>query len=154
MSERDSKMVLVSSEVEIRESSDGPRITGIIVPEGRAARAGRAELFAPNSVVWSGDGIALRAEHRGAEVGRAQPVRHPDGTIRISAKATPELRAAFNAGRKYLSVEFHSLAEIRTSAGIRELTRAFVDAAALVPNPEYSGTEAEVRSQAEVKIWL
>ena len=140
--------------IEFRDSDTGPRLTGVIVPEGRAARAGRAELWAPGSASWGSEGIALRAEHRGAEVGRALPVRHSDGTIRISAKATPELRSAFDAGRTFLSVEFHSLAEVRTAGGVREVQRAFIEAAALVPNPEYGGTKAEVRSQAEVLVWL
>ena len=145
---------ITTTEMEFRDSDTGPRLTGVIVPEGRAARAGRAELWAPGAASWSSDGIAIRAEHRGSELGRAQPVRHPNGEITISTKATPELRAAFEAGRKYLSVEFHSLAEVRTAGGVRELQQAFIEAAALVPNPEYGGTRAEVRSEAEVKVWL
>ena len=145
---------ITTTEIEFRESDTGPRLTGTIVPEGRAARAGRAELWAPGSASWSSDGIAIRAEHRGSELGRAQPVRHPNGEITISTPVTPELRAAFDAGRKYLSVEFHALSEVRTAGGVRELQRAFIEAAALVPNPEYGGTRAEVRSQAEVKVWL
>ena len=140
--------------IEFRDSDTGPRLTGVIVPEGRAARAGRAELWAPGSASWGSDGIALRAEHRGAEVGRALPVRRANGEITISTPATPELRAAVDAGRKFLSVEFVPLAEVRTAGGVRELQRAFIEAAALVPNPEYGGTRAEVRSQAEVKVWL
>ena len=145
---------ITTTEIEFRESDTGPRLTGTIVPEGRAARAGRAELWAPGSASWGSDGIALRAEHRGAELGRAQPVRHANGEITISTPATPELRSAFAAGRKYLSVEFHSLSEVRTAGGVRELQRAFIEAAALVPNPEYGGTEAEVRSKREVTVWL
>ena len=142
------------SEVEIREAEGGPRLSGIVVPEGRAAVGGRAEVWAPNSAVWAQDGIAIRAEHRGPEVARAQPVRHPGGEVRISVKATPEIRAAFAAGRKYLSSEFHSLAETRTAGGVREIQRAFIEAAALVPSAEYGGTRAEIRSQDEVTVWL
>ena len=140
--------------IEFRDSDTGPRLTGTIVPEGRAARAGRSELWIPGAASWGSEGIAIRAEHRGAELGRAQPVRHANGEIRISTAATPELRAAYDAGRKFLSVEFHSLLEVRTAGGVRELQRAYIEAAALVPNPEYGGTKAEVRSATEVKVWL
>ena len=59
--------------VELREASDGPKLRGTILQEGRAAKGGRAELFAPGSVVWASDGIALLAEHRGAELAARRP---------------------------------------------------------------------------------
>ena len=77
----------------------------------------RPEVFAPGALVWGADGIAIRTEHRGAEVARAIPTRGPDGSIRISAIATPEIRAAYASGKRYLSAEFQSLAEIRTAGG-------------------------------------
>ena len=39
--------------VEIRETAGRPRLVGVILQEGHAARCGRAELFAPGSVVWT-----------------------------------------------------------------------------------------------------
>ena len=140
--------------IEVRESDEGPRLRGVILPEGRAARAGRNELFVLGSATWGADGIEIRGVHRGPSLGRALPVRHANGEIAIDVKASPELRAAFDAGRKYLSAEFHALAEVRTAGGVREIQRAFVEAAALVPSPEYGGTRAEIRSQDEVKVWL
>ena len=61
--------------VEVREADDGPKLRGTILQEGRAAQGGRAEVFAPGSVVWASGGIALLGEHRGAELARrARPV--------------------------------------------------------------------------------
>ena len=85
------KTITRSVELELREESDGPRLRGTILQEGRAG-VSRAELFAPNSVIWPQDGIAIRLEHRGREVARAIPTRYPGGEIRIDTPATPELR--------------------------------------------------------------
>ena len=52
--------------VEIREAKDGPMLHGVLIQEGRAASV-RAEVFAPLSLVWASDGIAIRAKHLGAE---------------------------------------------------------------------------------------
>ena len=57
--------------VEVREADDGPKLRGVVLQEGRAAQGGRAEVFAPFSVVWPSDGISLLGEHRGAELARA-----------------------------------------------------------------------------------
>ena len=109
-------------EIEIREADDGDRLVGVILQEGRAASV-RPEVFAPGALVWGEDGIAIRVAHRGAEVTRAIPVRSPTGEIRISALATPEIRAAFASGKRFLSAEFQPLAEIRTVGNIREIQR-------------------------------
>ena len=140
-------------EVEIRESADGQRLRGTLLQEGRAASV-RAEVFAPGALVWGADGVAILTEHRGREVARAVPVRGSDGSITISALATPEIRAAFAAGKRYLSAEFQALAETRTAGGIRELQRAYVGAAALVRSPEYVQARAELRAKARRRPWL
>ena len=149
---------VTTAALEIRESDRGPRLSGTILQEGRAATAGRAEVFAPGSLTWDASGIAIKTEHRGADVGRAVPSRHPDGVVQISTPATPEIRAAFDAGKKWLSVEFHALSETRTAGGVREIARAFVEAAAMVADPEYQQAVAEVRSSntrdLELAAWL
>ena len=43
---------------------------------------------------------------------------------------------------------------VLTAAGVREIERATVDAAALVPSGEYAQATAEVRSKREVRLWL
>ena len=138
--------------VEVREASDGPMLSGTVLQEGRAAQGGRAEVFAPLSVVWPSDGIALLAEHHGSELARAVPTRDADGSLRIETPATAAILAAYET-RRYFSVEFHAIQEVRTAGGVREIQRALVDAAALVASPEYPNVKAEVRTSAR-RVWL
>ena len=111
-------------QIEIREVKDGPMLHGILIQEGRAASA-RAEVFAPGSLQWSAEGIALRAKHLGVEDSRAIPTRDSDGSIRIAAPASAAIVAAFNEGRRFLSIEFHALQETRSKSGVREIQSAF-----------------------------
>ena len=151
---REVETVGPSVEVEIREADGGERLVGVVLQEGRAASV-RPEVFAPGALVWGADGIAIRTEHRGAEVARAMPTRGADGEIRISAIATPEIRAASASGKRYLSAEFQSLAEIRTAANVREIQRAYISGGALVCSPEYTQARAEVRQRASRRRpWL
>ena len=147
---RDTLQYVVPAEV--REASDGPMLSGTVLQEGRAAQGGRAELFAPLSVVWPSDGIAILGEHHGSELARAVPTRDADGSLRIETKATAPILAAF-AARKYFSVEFRSISEVRTAGGVREIQRALVDAAALVSDPEYPNVKAEIRDRRR-RVWL
>ena len=128
--------------VEVRASEDGPMLRGVILTEGRAASGGRAELFAPGSVVWPSDGIGILTEHRAT------------GEIRVEARATDAIRRAVDvAGRRYMSVEFHAQEERTTAGGVREVLRAMVDAAALVCSPEYDVTSAEIRRSRGPRLW-
>ena len=142
-------MHTLRSTVEIRESESGPTLHATVLQEGRAARGGRAELFAPGSVVWPADGIEIRTRHLGPAEARAVPVRQPNGEIRISVPASPAMVQAVSEGRDAMSVEFHALREIRTAGGVREIERALVDGASLTDDPEYSQTAAEVRFETE-----
>ena len=126
---------------------------GVLIQEGRAASA-RAEVFAPGSLVWGSEGVAIRAAHLAGEDSRAIPTREKNGEIRIAAPASPALVAAFNEGRRFLSIEFHSLKETRSAAGVREIQSAFLPGAALVSSPEYSQATAEVRARSRPKVWL
>ena len=146
-------MVRVKVVTEIRES--GGELHGTILTEGRAASGGRAELFAPGSVSWPSDGIAILTEHRGEPETRAFPHRAQNGEIKIRAKATESIKAAIRDGKKFMSVEFAGLEERTTQAGVREVLKAYVDAAALVREPEYDTTMAELRSKRRRRrIWL
>ena len=138
--------------IELRESESGPVLHGVILQEGRAGRQ-RRELFAPGSVSWPSEGIAIRTAHLGPTEATAIPTREPTGEIRISAPATPAIVAAVKAGRNRMSVEFAPLRETRTESGIREIERAFVDGAALTDRPEYQQTAAELRELAPRKWW-
>ena len=135
--------------LELRETvpGDGPLLSGTIIQEGRAATGGRAEVFAPGSVVWPASGVGVLLRHHGAVETRAVPTREADGSIRISAPANDAMRQAFEAGRRFLSVEFEAVREVRTAGGVREVQRAFVDAAALTDRPEYAQARAEVRER-------
>ena len=139
--------------VELREADEGPLLRGTVLQEGRAAQGGRAESFAPLSVVWPSSGLAILAEHRGAALAHAVPVRDADGSLRIETPATPAILEAF-ATRKFFSVEFHAISEIRTKSGTREITRALVEAAALCARPEYIQASAEIRAHSGRKVWL
>ena len=139
--------------VELREATGGPQIVGCLIQEGRAASQ-RAEIFAPLSLIWAADGIALRSKHLGSEDARAIPTRSPNGEIRIAAPASPALVDAFNEGRKFLSIEFHALKETRSAAGIREIQQAFLPGAALVKSPEYKMARAELRSSRRRRVYL
>ena len=139
--------------VEIREAKDGPRLRGTVLQEGRASQGGRAESFAPLSVVWPSAGIAILEEHRGAVLAHAVPVRDADGSLRIETPATQPILEAYET-RKFFSVEFHAISEVRTKGGVREITRALVEAAAMVAHPEYSQATSEVRARSRRKVWL
>ena len=145
-------METLNCPVEVRESETGPMLHGVLIQEGRAASA-RPEVFAPLSLVWASEGVAVRAEHRGVEVTRAIPTRESNGEIRIATPAPPEIVAAYNEGRKFLSIEFHALQETRSKSGVREIQQAFMPGAALVAEPEYTQATAEVRSKQR-RVWL
>ena len=138
--------------VEVRESASGPMLHGVLIQEGRAASV-RAEVFAPLSLVWASDGVAIRAKHLGAEDSRAIPTRETNGEIRIATPASAAIVGAFNEGRRFLSIEFHALQETRSAAGVREIQQAFLPGVALVADPEYKQARAEVRSKQR-RVWL
>lgn len=145
-------------DVEVRESEgDGPRLHGVIIQEGRAAAGGRAEVFAPGSIVWPERGIEIRTAHLGRAEAVAMPTRQPNGEIRIAVKATPAIVQAVRSGRDAMSVEFNAIREHRTAGGVREIERAFVDGAALTTpgKSEYEQTAAELRDRKrKVAVWL
>ena len=141
--------------VEIRESGNGrPRLRGVMLQEGRAASGGRAEVFAPGSVSWPTEGVGILTRHRAEPEIHAQPVRHRDGRLEVVADATAAIRQAVAEGRRYMSVEFHAIRERVTAGGVRGILEAMVPRAALVDNPEYDSTAAEVRKRRQRRVWL
>ena len=140
--------------LEERAIDGAPSLVGVIVQEGRAASGGRAEVFAPLSVVWPSDGIGILTAHLGPVEIRTIPNRESDGSITIKAKATPAIREAFKT-KKFLSVEFRAELDSVTPGGVREITRGFVSAAAMTSKPEYSQAIAEVRrKRTRRRVWL
>lgn len=142
-------MANTTFEVELR--AEQQEFFGVMLTEGRAARNLR-ELFAPGSVTWPSTGVAILTEHLGEPEVRAHPVRTRSGELQLQGQATDGIRQAIAAGKRYMSVEFKSLRETVTAGGIREITSALVDAAALVSSPEYSQTAAEVRGDTLARL--
>lgn len=139
-------------DVEVLElRDDGGTLYGTLIQEGRAASRLR-EIVAPGAVEWPSEGVGVMVKHYGAVEVRAIPERHPDGRITLQARATDAIRAAVAAGSRFMSIEFDALKERRTAGGIREILRALVPGVALVPNPEYVQTGAEVRTEARARI--
>lgn len=142
-------------EIEIRqEANREPTLHGVMLTEGRAASGGRKEVFAPGSVSWPSEGVEIAPSHKAASESRAHPVRGGNGELRITARATEALRSAVQAGAKFMSVEFHALEERTTEGGVREILRCLVMRAALVSNPEYDTTAAELRNKKRPRVWL
>lgn len=143
-----------SFEIELRQAERRePELIGTILTEGRAASGGRTELFAPGSVSWPSEGVGIAAGHDGETEVRAHPVRGRDGKLTIRARATASLRQAVENGSRFMSVEFHALQERRTQGGVREILSALVQRAALVPDPEYDTTAAELRNKRRRRWW-
>ena len=151
---------MIHCEIEIREQTGRePTLHGVIIQEGRAATGGRREVFAPGAVEWPTAGVGIMLKHRGAIETRGQVIRGRDGRLTLTARATDEIRQAVADGKRYMSVEFTALNERTTKGGVREILRAFVDAAALTNRPEYDSTAAEIRSSAadlerKARVWL
>ena len=145
---------LVSGAVELRaaQDGDGEQLYATLITEGRAASGGRAELFTPGSAEWPTKGVGILTMHRGTVEARAIPDRQPDGRITVVTPATPAIREAVQGGRDRMSVEFHALEERTTKGGVREVLKGFIMRAALVDNPEYDTTAAEVR-EADREHW-
>lgn len=143
---------------EIRETAGRePEITGILLQEGRIARR-RKELFAPGAICWPSEGVEIRTRHRVPGNVRGHPVRDRNGTIRITARATPEIEQAVRSGKAHMSIEFHALEQRFNESGVREINRAIVPSVALVARPEYIQTRAEIREsdylERRARAWL
>ena len=146
--------------VELREATaDTPaRLTGVLLPIGRVA-VDRQEIFTPGSVTFPAGGVRLLLEHRGRTVCRFTPVEDvAAGEWRIDAELPDstegrEAAALVKSGRRpALSVEFFALSDRRVSK-VREVEKAFIEAAALCREGVYDQARVEVRSR-EIPQWL
>ena len=144
---------ITAVECELREVSGEPKLSGTLIQEGRIARR-RAEVFAPGSIQWPGNGIGVQVGHHSPVEVRAMPVRSPRGHIEISARTTPAIVEAVEAGKSGLSVQFYALKETRNASGVREIQEALVTHAALVESPEYEQGRAELRDTGRFIFWL
>ena len=66
-----------SIELREAEAEAGPTLHGVVLQEGRAAQGGRAEVFAPLSVVWPSNGVARSWANTAGlpQLARAVPTR-------------------------------------------------------------------------------
>ena len=146
-------METLQCSVEVREEGESPQLVATVLAEGRAATAGRRELFIPGSCAWPSKGIEVLLEHFGQPEARAVPVRNEEGCIEIQTPATPAIVEAVKAGSRYMSIEFVATRERQTVAGIREVLQAVLLAATLTATPEYDTTVAEIRTKRR-RVWL
>ena len=145
--------------VELRESStdDSPgRLDGLILPVGRIA-ADRKEVFIPGAATFPDGGVRLLLEHQGREVMAFEPVDGLDGyhieaVLPNSDEGREAAELVQSGKRSSLSVEFEAIEEERVSE-VREVRRALISAAALVPAGAYEQARAELRSR-ELQWWL
>ena len=143
-------MASLNRVIEVRQ--EGQNLVGVIVQEGRVAR-NLAEVFAPNSLEWAASGVDLRQSHGGRILRKIFPYRETDGRITFQTAADAEVREIFEGGRRFLSVEFVAREESRNTSGVREITRAYLDAVAMVASPEYKQATSEIRSHQEVTFY-
>ena len=142
--------------LEEREGGSG-RIRGTILPIGRIA-GDRREVFTPGSVSWPAAGVRLLAEHRGRQVMRFTPIERagnleideqlPDSDL--GREVAGEIRSGKRSG---LSVEFHAT-EDRMVQGVREISGALVNGAAVTASPAYRQARAEVRESIKHRLVL
>lgn len=137
----------LTAEVEVRDADSGPVASVTLIQEGRAATGGRAEVFAPRALQWPSEGIPLRLAHLGPEAMRVYPTRDAELRVSASAPATADVAQAIRGGKNRASIEFHSLDEVRTAAGVREIRSALLVGASLTDRPEYEQGVAEVRAR-------
>ena len=135
------------------ETRQGPgRIVGTLMTYGERAKD-RAEMFAPGALHWPDGGIILNEQHsRTAPILRFTPELVGD-EVRIDAQLPDTQRGRDaatmirNGTMTGLSIEFRAEAEGR-AAGVRQIRRAHLSAAALVDSPSY-GTSVEVRDKGQ-----
>lgn len=139
--------------VEVRQEAND--LVATLIQEGTPATGGRREVFTNGSMEWQ-EGVNILLVHRGKPETRAIPERQADGRITIKTPLTPAIRQAWDAGKRFMSVEFHPIEE-RTISGIRTFKRALLVAAAMVVKPEYDMATAELRDTAkrrQRRYWL
>ena len=145
-------METIQRQVEFR--ADGRKLSGLAMPYGDVSPLYN-ETFAPGSIVLA-DSVALNLRHNQLQAVAFYPgggLSFDDGpeALRMSADL-PKIPAADLALKQVregrlsgLSVEFHSLAESRSTSGVRVVERARLVGLALCQDPAYLQTSVEAR---------
>ena len=169
--------LLIPIEYRADETRESPgRLTGVLMAYGSRAR-NLPELFEQDSLHWRDDGIVIRELHpqrdaQGRPINSTPPIMRAvpflEGReLRIDAPLpnTTKGRDVAESMRGPLplygglSVEFAPEKETR-QGGIRRISRALLDGAALVLRGEYADSTVEVREGAgldrrpEATLWL
>ena len=164
-------------EVEYRadDSNDSPGVlTATLMAYGQRGRR-RAEVFEENSLHWPEDGIIIRELHppkdaQGRPIISTPPILRTvpfveNRELKISAPLPNSTRgrdlAEVMKGPRPLysgmSIEFEPERESRRG-GLRVISRAFLEGAALVFKGEYADSIVEVRAELErrpeIFLWL
>ena len=151
---RDMENLLVPLEFRADETRESPgMLAGVLMSYGSRAND-RPEMFEQGAFHWRESGIIIREQHnREAPIVRGIPyLEGKELRIEIPLPNTSRGRDAATNMRGPnplyggLSVEFNSEQETRR-AGLRVITRAFLDGAGLVDNPSYLTSTVEVRGE-------
>ena len=130
------------------------RLTGTLVTYEKRA-ADRPEMFKAGAFAWADGGIVINGQHdRKAAIVRAIPymdgmdlkIDTPLLDTQAGRDAATNVRAGLWTG---LSSEFHALKQ-ESNRGVREISKAWLSAAALVDSPSYAEATVEVRNR---KYW-
>lgn len=145
----------------IRERRGEPELHATILAEGRVSTGvakdfedAHSEVFAPGAARWPADGIGIAVEHTPETETRAHPIRKRNGEITVVARATERIRAAFAAGKRFMSIEYWPVSERVTAAGVREVTEGLLQRAVLTDHPVFDTTSARLRSGDRRRWWL
>ena len=135
------------------KTTPGRLVGTLLTYETRASD--RRELFKRGAIHWPESGLVVNDMHdRRSPLLRAVPFLDGDA-LKIDAPfpdtqrardAATNLREGILTG---LSVEFFAEKETRSSAGIREILRAYVPRAGLVDVPSYADSLVEVRAKLD-----
>ena len=138
------------------------RLTGVLMRYGEPAK-NRRESFAPGALSWPANGIILRRQHnRTVPIMRVVPELRGAGAEVVIDAPLPDTQAGRDTAREIrdglfagLSVEFRATAQ-RYVGGQRVITKALLNGAGLVDDPEYGGSRVELRQRIEGRrrLWL
>ena len=139
--------------VDIELRKGGRMLHGVILTEGRVSQD-RKEIFVPGAAEWPSTGIRVRPGHL-SETGAVTGFPKRMGSeIVLTVPASKEIRSAVESGCRHMSVEFQSIEENTTPSGVREILRGMILGAAVVGNPSYQQTAAELRSGSSLSEFV
>ncbi len=158
--------LLVPIEYRADDSNESPGLlSGTLMAYGTRGRR-RAEMFEQNAFHWSADGIVIRELHPNPNGQPTPPILRTvpflEGReLKISASLPNTTRGRDVAESMKgplplyggLSVEFAAEKQATNRNGVRVISRAYLDGAALVLRGEYADSLVEVRESGLFRPW-